>query len=67
MCIRDSGSGGRMCVGSNLAMYDMKAIITAIWSNNRTEVAYDLGMMHRGGYVAEPVGKDGKYLMLNIQ
>jgi len=61
------GSGGRMCVGSNLAMYDMKAIITAIWSSNRTEVAYDLGMMHRGGYVAEPVGKDGKYLMLNVQ
>lgn len=60
------GSGGRMCVGSNLAMYDMKAIITAIWSRFRTEVVFDEGMVHRGGYVAEPIGKDGKYLLMKV-
>ncbi|KAK4545943.1 hypothetical protein LTR36_002507 [Oleoguttula mirabilis] len=61
------GSGGRMCVGSNLAMYDMKAIITAIWSTFSTEVVFDEGMVHRGGYVAEPIGKDDKYLMLEVR
>lgn len=61
------GSGGRMCVGSNLAMYDMKAIIVAIWGTFKTEVAFDEGMVHRGGYVAEPIGVDGKYLMLKLE
>lgn len=60
------GSGGRMCVGSNLAMYDMKAIIVAIWGQVKTSVAYDEGMVHRGGYVAEPVGKDGRFLELRL-
>lgn len=61
------GSGGRMCVGSNLAIYDMKAIVVAIWSIFSTEVAFDEGMVHRGGYVAEPVGKDGMYLLLRAR
>ncbi|KAI6825681.1 cytochrome P450 [Hortaea werneckii] len=60
------GSGGRMCVGSNLAMFDMKAIIAAIWSRFETKVEYAEGMVHRGGYVAEPVGKDGKYCVLKL-
>ncbi|TKA34146.1 hypothetical protein B0A50_00126 [Salinomyces thailandicus] len=60
------GSGGRMCVGSNLAMLDMKAIIAAVWKNFKTEVDFDEGMIHRGGYVAEPVGKGGKYCVLRI-
>ena len=55
-----------MCVGSNLAMYDMKAIITAIWGTFETEVVFDEGMVHRGGYVAEPVGVDGKFLRLRV-
>ncbi|KXL45274.1 hypothetical protein M433DRAFT_61231 [Acidomyces richmondensis BFW] len=61
------GSGGRMCVGSNLAMLDMKAIIASIWGTYRTEVVYDRGMVHRGGYVAEPIGKEGKYCMLKLE
>ncbi|EMC98232.1 hypothetical protein BAUCODRAFT_417228 [Baudoinia panamericana UAMH 10762] len=60
------GSGGRMCVGSNLAMYDMKAIIVAIWSRFETEVVFDEGMTHKGGYVAEPAGKDGRVLELRV-
>lgn len=61
------GSGGRMCVGSNLAIYDMKMIMAVIWSQFRTKVVFDEGMTHRGGYVAEPVGKDGKILLLAVE
>ncbi|KAF2862745.1 putative P450 monooxygenase [Piedraia hortae CBS 480.64] len=60
-------SGGRMCIGSNLAMLDMKATVAAIWSEFETDVAYDNGMVQRGGYVAEPVGADGKYCLLRVQ
>ena len=60
------GSGGRMCVGSNLAILDMKAIIAAIWGNFETGVVHDEGMVHNGTYVAGPVGKDGKHLVLTL-
>ncbi|KAK5724040.1 hypothetical protein LTR17_013702 [Elasticomyces elasticus] len=62
------GSGGRMCVGSNLAFYDMKAIIVAVWGEFETSVREGNGdgMVHRGGYVAEPVGEDGKFLILDV-
>lgn len=61
------GSGGRMCVGSNLAVLDMKAITAAIWSNFKTVVSDGSGMVHNGGYVAEPIGKDGRYLLLGME
>ncbi|KAK5174043.1 uncharacterized protein LTR77_001123 [Saxophila tyrrhenica] len=61
------GSGGRMCVGSNLAMLDMKAIIAGIWADFRTTCVDGRGMVHNGGYVAEPVGKDGKYCMMKVE
>ncbi|KAK5739195.1 hypothetical protein LTR17_005496 [Elasticomyces elasticus] len=60
------GSGGRMCVGSNLAIYDMKAIIVAVWGEFKTSVREGDGMVHRGGYVAEPVGEEGKFLVLDV-
>lgn len=50
------GSGGRMCVGSNLAMLDMKATVAPIWRDFRTEVVRDEGMVPNGGYMAEPLG-----------
>ena len=61
------GSGGRMCVGSNLAMLDMKAIIAGIWAEFKTSVVDGDGMVHNGGYVAEPVGKEGRYLVLKVE
>ncbi|KAK5108221.1 hypothetical protein LTR62_008677 [Meristemomyces frigidus] len=63
------GSGGRMCVGSNLAMYDMKAIVVAIWGRFRTsmEEGGGTGMVHRGGYVAEPVGDGGRFLEMVLE
>ncbi|KAK5130168.1 hypothetical protein LTR08_002422 [Meristemomyces frigidus] len=60
------GSGGRMCVGSNLALFDMKAVIVGVWGAFRTEVGFDKGMVHRGGYVAEPVGVEGRVLGLRL-
>lgn len=50
------GSGGRMCVGSNLAILDMKATVVGIWSRFSTEVIDDEGMVPNGGYMAEPLG-----------
>ncbi|KAF7188929.1 Cytochrome P450 monooxygenase [Pseudocercospora fuligena] len=50
------GSGGRMCVGSNLAMLDMKAACVGIWGRFETEVENDEGMVPNGGYMAEPLG-----------
>lgn len=55
------------CVGSNLAIYDMKAIMAAIWGSFRTELVNGEGMVHGGGYVAGPLGKDGKYCVLKVE
>jgi hypothetical protein len=61
------GSGGRMCVGSNLAMLDMKAIVAGIWSDFKTTISDDEGMVPNGGYEAEPLGINGRYLLLNVE
>lgn len=61
------GSGGRMCIGSNLAMIEMKAVVAAVWSNYSTSIVDDAGMRHNGGYIAEPVGSpEGNYLLLKF-
>lgn len=62
------GSGGRMCIGSNLAMIDMKSIVAAIWGNFETSIVDDAGMIPKGGYTCEPLGSpEGNYLLLNFQ
>ncbi|KAI7784343.1 cytochrome p450 [Diaporthe eres] len=62
------GSGGRMCIGSNLAMIDMKSIVAAIWGNFETNIVDDAGMVPKGGYTCEPLGSpEGNYLLLNFQ
>lgn len=50
------GSGGRMCVGSNLAMLDMKATMVGLWGSFSTEILEDDGMVPNNGYMAEPLG-----------
>ncbi|KAJ0122365.1 cytochrome p450 [Diaporthe amygdali] len=50
------GSGGRMCIGSHLAMIDMKSIVAAIWGNFETAIVDDAGMIPKGGYTCEPLG-----------
>ncbi|KAL1841867.1 hypothetical protein VTJ49DRAFT_6466 [Mycothermus thermophilus] len=37
-------SGGRMCIGSNFAMHEMKLVTAAIYSNYTTHVVDDAGM-----------------------
>jgi hypothetical protein len=51
------GSGGRMCAGSNLAIYQMKHIIAAIWTNWRTFIVDDTGIEQVDAYTAPPVGR----------
>lgn len=45
-----------MCVGSNLAMLDMKATMVGLWGNFDTEIVEDEGMVPNNGYMAEPLG-----------
>lgn len=62
------GSGGRMCIGSHLAMIDMKSIVAAIWGNFETMIVDDAGMIPKGGYTCEPLGStEGNYLLLDFQ
>lgn len=61
-------SGGRMCIGSNLAMMEMKHIAAAIWSNFTTSVTDDTGMRPAGRYTDEPLGSpEGNYLLLRFE
>ncbi|KAL6707744.1 hypothetical protein ACN47E_003865 [Coniothyrium glycines] len=48
------GSGGRMCVGSHLAVYQMKYIIAALYSNYSTVVVDDTGIEQTDAYTAPP-------------
>ncbi|THX71840.1 cytochrome P450 [Aureobasidium pullulans] len=62
------GSGGRMCVGSNLAVLEMKSTVAAIWSNFETTIEDDAGMEHVDGYLAEPRGSpQGSFLRLRCE
>ena len=45
-----------MCVGSNLAVLDMKATVVGLWGSFSTEILDDEGMVPNSGYMAEPLG-----------
>lgn len=47
-------SGGRMCLGSNFAMYEMKLLVAAIYSNFASYVVNDDGIEPTDGYTAHP-------------
>ncbi|KAL2019886.1 hypothetical protein VTK56DRAFT_9061 [Thermocarpiscus australiensis] len=48
-------SGGRMCIGSNFAMHEMKLIIAAIYSNYTSHIVDDDGMANQSdGYTGRP-------------
>ncbi|KAK2784537.1 hypothetical protein FQN52_008958 [Onygenales sp. PD_12] len=51
------GSGGRMCLGSNFALQDMKLAIAAIYSNYTTEIVDDQGIEQDDNYIAGPVSQ----------
>ncbi|PGG99521.1 unspecific monooxygenase [Blastomyces parvus] len=48
------GSGGRMCVGSNLALQEMKLVVAAIYSNFTSRIVDDEGIEPTDAYSAPP-------------
>ncbi|KAK5005646.1 hypothetical protein LTR16_006065, partial [Cryomyces antarcticus] len=50
------GSSGRMCVGSNLALLEIKHIVAAVWARFETTVLDDEGIGQRDAYTAGPAG-----------
>lgn len=51
------GSGGRMCIGSNFSMQEMKLVIAAIYTNYVTEIVDDEGLEQVDAYIARPKGE----------
>ncbi|KAI4865927.1 cytochrome P450 [Hypoxylon rubiginosum] len=49
-------SGGRMCLGSNFAMHDMKLVIAAIYSNYTSHIIDDGGIEETDAYTSRPKG-----------
>ncbi|KAI0155262.1 cytochrome P450 [Xylariaceae sp. FL1272] len=47
-------SGGRMCLGSNFAMHDMKLTIAAIYSNYTSHIVDDRGIEQTDMYTGHP-------------
>ncbi|KAI1866883.1 uncharacterized protein JN550_007430 [Neoarthrinium moseri] len=47
-------SGGRMCLGSNFAMHEMKLVVAAIYSNYTSHIVNDDGIEPTDGYTAHP-------------
>ncbi|KAL8787197.1 MAG: hypothetical protein Q9195_007888 [Heterodermia aff. obscurata] len=52
------GSGSRMCIGSNLAMQEIKYVTAAIYTNFTSSIEDDTGMDPRGANRAVPTGEE---------
>ncbi|RFU28663.1 hypothetical protein B7463_g7689, partial [Scytalidium lignicola] len=50
------GSGGRMCVGKDFALIELKLVIAAIYTNYTTSIIDDEGIEMLDGYSAGPKG-----------
>lgn len=61
------GSGSRTCAGNNFAMLELKAVVSSIWRNFKTELVDGSGMVHSGGFISGPVGNEGTYLRLKLK
>ena len=48
------GSGGRMCIGSNLAVQEMKLVVAAIYTNFTTGIVDDDGIEAIDAYTTRP-------------
>ncbi|ERF75686.1 hypothetical protein EPUS_01515 [Endocarpon pusillum Z07020] len=48
------GSGGRMCIGSNLAMQEIKLVVAAVYSNYTTSIISDEGIEAIDAYTTRP-------------
>ena len=54
-------SGGRMCIGSNFALQELKLLTAAIYTNYITEIVDDEGIEQTDEYTARPAG--GKLIL----
>ncbi|PYI08649.1 cytochrome P450, partial [Aspergillus sclerotiicarbonarius CBS 121057] len=50
------GSGGRMCLGSNFALLEIKLVMAAVYANYTTEVVDDEGIEQNMEFIALPKG-----------
>ena len=48
------GSGGRMCIGSHLAIQEIKLIVSAVYGNWRSEIVDDEGIEEIDAYQTRP-------------
>ncbi|KAJ9614506.1 hypothetical protein H2200_002643 [Cladophialophora chaetospira] len=48
------GSGGRMCIGSHLALQEIKLLVASIYSNWSTEIVNDEGIEEVDAYTTKP-------------
>ncbi|KAL8777931.1 MAG: hypothetical protein Q9213_007644 [Squamulea squamosa] len=50
------GSGGRMCVGKNFAVQELKYVMAAVYTNFTTSIVDDTGIEQADAYTAGPIG-----------
>ncbi|KAH8811985.1 cytochrome P450 [Xylogone sp. PMI_703] len=55
-CFWAFSSGGRMCVGSNFAMHQIKLVAAAVYTNFTTHIVNDDGIEQTDGYTCGPTG-----------
>jgi len=55
------GSGGRMCIGSHLALQEIKLIVAAVYANYKTEIVDDDGIEEVDAYTTRP--KSGRLVL----
>ncbi|KAL4891664.1 cytochrome P450 [Aspergillus ambiguus] len=58
------GSGGRMCVGSNLALQEIKLVIASVYTNFQTSILEDNDIEAIDAYTVKP---QGEKLVLKIE
>ncbi|KAE8146157.1 cytochrome P450 [Aspergillus avenaceus] len=51
------GSGGRMCVGSNLALQEIKLVVAAVYTNFKTSIIDDENIEAIDAYTVKPRGE----------
>ncbi|KAF9883250.1 hypothetical protein FE257_003806 [Aspergillus nanangensis] len=57
------GSGGRMCLGSNFALQEIKLVVAAIYTNYATSIVDDEGIEQDHAFISLPKGRK---LVLNF-
>ncbi|KAI4139162.1 MAG: hypothetical protein L6R39_006437 [Caloplaca ligustica] len=61
------GSGGRMCIGSNFAMQELKYVTAAVYSNFTTSIVDDTGIEQVDSYTAGPAGNQLQLRFTRLQ